>query len=152
MAAIISRNIFDDTGLARSRTAIRCDNGSGGHLIESNIIEGTDRHAIWLNGVSGVVVQNNQIGAAGQGTANTYDAIFLEANVDSCLIQDNRVRADGGARYGINVAASTCDNNVIVGNDLGGTADYGTDALNDSGTGTILSYPGDATYGDNFVS
>lgn len=39
-----------------------------------------------------------------------------------------------------------------IGNDL---RDYGdaqsTDALNDAGTGTVLTWPAHATYGDNFT-
>ena len=54
------------------------------------------------------------------------------------------------SRYGVNMAGGDC--NIVVGNDLGPSADYGTDALSTAGsTNTQLTYPADPTYGDNFT-
>lgn len=147
--------VTNNTIRSTAGSGIRIDSGSNGHDIDSNFIAVAAEHGIELNGVSRIHVHGNRLETIGGETTNTFDGILLEANVDNCHVADNWVRprtSGATTRYGINVAASTCDNNVIVGNDLGGTAGYGTDALNDSGTGTILSYPGDATYGDNFVS
>jgi hypothetical protein len=85
----------------------------------------------------------------GWDATNAYDGIVLSANVEQCLISSNLVQpAATFTRYGINIGTATCDSNVVVGNNLGGSAGYGSGPLNNAGTGTILSYTGGAV-GDN---
>lgn len=67
-------------------------------------------------------------------------------------VHNNYIQGAGQLRYGINIASSTVERAIVVGNHLGDPTDYGTDALNDDGTDTQLTYPGHATYGDNFTT
>lgn len=94
------------------------------------------------------IIKGNLLDAAYHSSDDdTYDAI--QVNSDNCLVEGNKIITDSGGglpRYGINI---TGDDNIVVGNDLRGS--YGTDPLNDAGTGTILTYPNDVTYGDNFT-
>jgi hypothetical protein len=122
--------------------------------ISDNFIDAGE-HGMDLADLSRGHIYGNTIYRPGLNTDNTFDGIRLSgASGDESYIHGNRliVFSFGNApRYGVNVSAATCENNIIVGNDLGDPADYGTDALNDAGTGTILTYPNDATYGDNFT-
>lgn len=65
--------------------------------------------------------------------SNTSDGIKLTATSDGNIIVAGSITANGG--YGINIAASTCDNNTVVfpyyNSNTSGT-------LNDAGTGTIV--------------
>lgn len=79
---------------------------------------------------------------------NTLD--IIQVNGDRNMVTANKLVPDaigGDPRYGINVVSG--NDNVVVGNDLRG-GPYGTAPIGDSGTGTILTYPG-GTYGDNFT-
>jgi hypothetical protein len=106
--------------------------------------------AIFLDGTVNCLIVDNRVLQA--GLAGGVDAVRL---VDSSYnqVRGNMILPDsaGNTRYGINVSNSGCDCNVVVGNSLGDPADYGTDALNDAGTGTWLTFPNDPAYGDNFV-
>ena len=73
----------------------------------------------------------NIIGCDFQG--NTGDNLKLTATTDNVRITSNFFYASGG--YGTNIAASTCDNNVITGNTYSLNT---TDAVNDGGTGTVI--------------
>lgn len=64
---------------------------------------------------------------------NTSDGIKLTATSDNCKILAGYITDNGG--YGINIAAATCDSNLIDQNNLS-TNTSGN--LNDSGTGTII--------------
>ena len=64
--------------------------------------------------------------------ANTSDGIKLTATTDNCRIRASKITNNGG--YGVNVAASTCDNNLI------GLSIFSNNTAgdkNDSGTGTL---------------
>lgn len=72
---------------------------------------------------------------------NTSDGVKLTATSDRCFIETSSLKGNGG--YGVNIAASTCDQNIIVGN-IFDTNTSGT--ISDSGTSTIISgnVPGSA--------
>lgn len=60
------------------------------------------------------------------------DNIKLTANSDNTSIRNSTITNSDG--FGINIAASTCDNTIIIGNNV---ADNTSGGLNDDGTGTI---------------
>lgn len=121
-----------------------------GNKITDNWVYFAEGHGIDAsNGTDGIKITNNRIQEPGQDADNTYDGIM--ANGDRNRIVDNTIIGDDSApqpRYGISVAG---DVNIVVGNSLGDPSNYGTDALNNAGTNTELTYPNDATYGDNFT-
>lgn len=81
-------------------------------------------------------------------TPAAHDSIAI--NADRVLVEGNKfVPSVGNTNSAVNVETGEC--NMIVGNDLGDTDDYATDALIDTGSNTQLFYPNDATYGDNFT-
>lgn len=86
------------------------------------------------NGGQGVelVSGNNNISINGIMNANTSDGIKLTATSDNCKISGCKITNNGG--YGVNVAASSCDNNLIS------TSFFDNNSSgnkNDSGTGTL---------------
>lgn len=126
-------------------------NGDIDMVIEGNIAYYPYRHGMELAAVSTSKVSGNLIHSPGFTTTNTYDGILLSGDSNDNYIEGNTVipLASPATRYGINLSAATCDDNIVVANDLRGT--FGTSALNDAGTGTILQLANDATYGSNFV-
>jgi hypothetical protein len=133
--------------------ALRADNGVTDTVFEHNEVHEAGTYGIRLTNIAvGTRLLGNLVRECGGNTDDTYDAIFVE-NADDVNVMLNRVipRETGNqTRYGINVGASS-DCARVVGNDLGDPAGYGTDALNDAGTDTQLSWPDDATFGDNFT-
>lgn len=123
--------------------------------ITNNYGDSVEGHGIVIEDTSGALVAGNVL--VWPDTDDSYDAIRITGASDENHITQNRPVNDlsaGGPfawRYGINIVDATCDCNIVVGNVLGATGDYGTDALNDNGSSTILFYPNDATYGDNFI-
>jgi len=100
------------------------------------------------NGGSGIemVSGNSNIVITGYNCQNNgADGIKLTATSDSILINNGFLISNTG--YGINIAASTCDNAVITGNKFSGNT---TDAVNDSGTGTVIR--GNVGVNDNTTS
>ena len=64
----------------------------------------------------------------------TNDGVRLTGNADNTVVANCRCVGNGG--YGINIATSDCDKNLIHGNIcLGNT----TGAINNLGTGTVLA-------------
>ena len=128
--------------------------------VSGNQFREVDEHGIHLEQCERVNVVGNQFAGVGEATTDTYDAIRLEDDTNRCRVEGNVVdpaqldspNLTGQPAVGIHVVDSTCDTNIVVGNDLGATSEYGSAALTDAGTGTILTYPSDATYGDNFTS
>jgi hypothetical protein len=122
-------------------------------LISDNLIRRPRFHGILIEDLDDSIISHNIVDAASWGSDNTYDGIQITATADRNMIEHNKIIPGtlNQTRYGINIAASTCDDNVVVGNDLRPSADFGTDAYNDSGTGTVNTYPAHATYGDNFT-
>jgi hypothetical protein len=92
------------------------------------------------------------IRGAGTQSDDTYDAVQINGG-SRIFVTGLTIRPEAStgelSRYGVNVVDGDC--HIVVGNDLGDPADYGTDALNDTATNTALTWPSDATYGDNFT-
>jgi len=112
------------------------------------------QHGIRLTDCSDNELSKIRIYRPGLDLNNTYDGIILEGNSDRNTIQINRILSaptSPKARFGINISASTCNDNVVVGNNLRPSANFGTDALNDAGTGTVLQWPSDSIYGSNIT-
>lgn len=126
---------------------------SGGLFIHDNFIDSMQTYGLTLDDVDNGHVHNNYFQAISAGSVNGYDAINLggSATCDDNMIHHNTVIPDSNTRYGVNVSNAVPHRTVVVGNNLGGTASYGTLPFNNSGTATVTSYPADATYGDNFV-
>lgn len=119
----------------------------------NQMVDFDESHGIHLVDCSNAVVRGNNLKVFAMTADDTFDGIHVEGNSDNNMIFDNLIETVADQlRYGVNIADSTCDNNIVVGNNLGPVADYGTGALNNAGTGTVLTYPNDATYGDNFVA
>lgn len=106
------------------------------------------------------LIAHNQVAAATDGiyVRNIEDSIIasnlvrggsltrgikLDGNSDRNLVTANIIRAITGVR----VEVSTCNDNLIVGNDLR----LATTPISDAGTGTLKTWPNHATYGDNFT-
>lgn len=150
----ISGNIINAASAEVAAIDISADL-DGDVSIEGNHIWGSIRHGIHLadgpdnEGAFNATIANNHIDSTGSQTANTYDAIHVSGAASRNYIHGNKIVPSSVTRYGINMAGSG-DCNVIVGNDLGDPDDYGTDAMA-PGSGNILTYPNDPTYGDNFT-
>lgn len=65
---------------------------------------------------------------------NVSDNFKLTATSDECRLTSCRAKSSIGG-YGINIAASTCDNNIIANNII---LSNSSGQVNDSGTGTII--------------
>jgi hypothetical protein len=84
-------------------------------------------------GIECVSGNDNILIANGLIAYNTSDGIKLTATSDNCRISACKINNNGG--YGLNIAASTCDNNVVT------TSVFSTNtsgAVNNSGTGTVV--------------
>ena len=80
-----------------------------------------------------LVSGNNNISIAnGAYEDNAGDGIRLAATSDRCFITGNSLEGNGA--YGVNIVASNCNNNLILGNNLSGNAT----AANNAGTGTLI--------------
>jgi hypothetical protein len=90
--------------------------------------------------------------AAELDAANTYDCVLIDGASDRNRVQGCKFvpAVTNSNRYAVNVAGSG-ECNIVVGNDLGDSGDYGTDAIGDTASNTQLFWPADATYGDNFT-
>ena len=152
--------IDDPTDVVIARNVVNLVGGHGINLlraarcqVKDNLVHGNFGAGILLTDSSGNMIQGNRINEVGSQTDNTEDGIRVAGNSDRNMITGNKIvpRTDSiRTRYGINIAASTCDENIVVSNDLGVQASYGTGPLNDQGTGTITTYPS-GPVGDNFV-
>jgi len=76
-----------------------------------------------------------------QDATNTYDDISVQSSTSYSTIQGNNCRAGilaNKPRYGINVVAGDCLENLVIDNDLYDDG-FGTAPFNDVGTGTKLN-------------
>ena len=64
---------------------------------------------------------------------NTSDGLKLTATSDNCKVQMSDFTGNGG--YGINIAAASCDNTIVLGNTLSGNS---SGSVNNSGTSTLI--------------
>jgi parallel beta-helix repeat protein len=141
-------NIIRDPGRVNLVSALDC-------TIDSNTLIYPGEHGIRLSASKDCLIVGNKIYGPGQNSANTYDGVFLEGDSDRNQITANKIVSDPlgfvAARYAVNISAAACNDSIVVNNDFGVTADYGTGAYNNAGTGTRNTFPGGAV-GDNFVT
>ncbi len=112
------------------------------HSVKGNVLWYPAEHGIDMIDCFDCKVGGNVIIGTGESASNTYDAIRLSGDSDRNFVGGNQIRprvASGTTRYGVNVSASTCDDNVVDGNFLGDASAYGTGDFNDAGTGTITA-------------
>lgn len=95
--------------------------------ISGNSFYGRFGNAIAIYGSDNDVSGNNLFSS----TTTSSTGIYINSAVDNCVINGNKIKSFG---TGLSVNASTCDNNVIVGNSFASC----TTTLTDSGTGTII--------------
>ena len=120
---------------------------AGNLLVGSFQFDGSCGDGIVLTDVSDSQVYGNILRDMGSEPLGTYDAIRLAGDSNRNHVHDNVVvPLAGSTRYGINVSASTCDDNVVADNMLGAAADYGTSAYNDAGTGTVTARDGNGQF------
>lgn len=107
-------------------------------------------HGIRISDCSDTTVANNRVIEPGQETSNTYDGINVLGNSDRNTFVSNTIQPGTAVvvRYGINIGTATCNDNVVVGNNFGGSALYATGPFNNAGTSTVTTYTGGAV-GDN---
>lgn len=107
--------------------------------ITGNTCQGNNHDGIKISSSSNNTVEGNTIEGNSQGTHNTDDGIILDGESDYNNIQGNTIRQGVGAnkqRYGIRINVATCDENLVITNDLynaGTTANF-----SDAGTGTVV--------------
>jgi parallel beta-helix repeat protein len=103
--------------------------------IVGNTIQGNDLYGIEFYSSSNNTVVGNSVLGNSQGSAWTFDGIYINYECDYNLISSNMIRHQDKQMYGINIASSDCDNNLVINNDLyqaGSTQDF-----YDAGTGTV---------------
>lgn len=145
--SIISELVINPTGIGLDLFALRRS------IVSDCAIYNAGEHGISLDEFStDNQIHDNLIYRPGGDTDNTFDGILLVASADDNHIHDNKIvgRSSGNQpRYAINIAASSCDCNFVVGNMGGPSTDYGTGTINDAGTNTQLFYPSHPIEGDN---
>jgi len=132
----ITGNKFDST---RNGPDVHI-NASRDVTVVGNTSETAFKDGLLLDASSTCVVADNVWQLDGHDTPNTYDGIRLSGNSDSNHISGN-ILTGTDSRYGINVSANTCDNNLVENNYLSGT--FSTAEYNDAGTGTKFGIEGD---------
>lgn len=115
-------------------------------LIHDGFIENVHHHGLIVEGVipriHDVTTEN-----VGRAAANTYDAFRLIGPMDRPALRDNDIRTPSQLRYGINIVDSGVVGAIVTDNFLDDDSDYGTAAINNNGTGTILGNFGDGSGG-----
>lgn len=110
--------------------------GDGMNITSSSNI-GIDTCSIRGNGGQGIefVSGNSDIFVSGSAVqSNASDGIKVTATSDHIIITGGcSIKSNGG--YGLNIAASTCDENLVVGNVFSSNT---TAAYTNSGTGTLI--------------
>lgn len=149
---IVSDNVVDGAGIYVEGVG---GGGQFGLSVHGNVVlEPTMMHGIELVDCTRGMVHHNSVTSLFPTDSDTYDGINVSGGTGVRVDHNTVIAADGflggTARSGINIVSGT--GHVVVGNDLGAAADYQSGPLLDGGSGTVLSYPGDMTYGDNFVA
>lgn len=124
---------------------------SGVSIISGNIFDlNTGHHGVWVLDSDRIVICDNTIKDCGNTTDNTYSGILLDGNTNGCFVHDNKVMTDGAGNlplYGIRVDDATCDDNVIVNNDLRTSSKVVGNEFSDAGTGTVAGLEASALSG-----
>lgn len=139
-------------------------------IVGGNIITGVAGRGIWTNvgasvTIPALIFDNLIFDCTGNGIEifaasemqiydnfcldNGGDGIHIEATAGDAAnnnsVFDNRCRANTG--WGVNVVNANANTNIVVGNDVRGNT-AGT--IQDTGTGTILTFAAGGAPGDNF--
>lgn len=124
-------------------------------VVALNNFAGAVNHGLTLDDSDDCDIIGNLFTSIGTGTTNTFDAIHLMTDSDRNWITGNKIVAQAAgnlARYGINVSAATCNDNIYAGNWAGPTANFGTGPYNNAGTGTLNTWPAaGGAQGDNYT-
>jgi len=107
---------------------------SSNNTVTGNTCQNNSYDGIYLGGSSNNTVAGNTCHGNGASSTSAYSNIYLCFNSDYNLISGNICRHDNVSRYGINIASSDCDYNMIEGNNL--YASGLTGDINDAGTNT----------------
>ena len=103
--------------------------------VTGNICYKNDYHGIYVDSSHHNSLCINTLTDNSQDTTNTYDDIYL-SGADYNNVQGNTCRAGVEAnkpRYGINISNATCNENLVVNNDLYDDG-FATGCINDAGT------------------
>ena len=112
------------------------DNTGGGFKISNSNNVGIENFSIKeTTGIGMEFSAGNSDTCVSDGTVDksSSDGIKLTATSDAVIILGNNIKNNGG--YGVNIAASSCDNNILSSNDFSSNS---SGDINDSGTGTII--------------
>lgn len=109
---------------------------TGKVIVRNNLCRNNTRHGILIEESSDCVVGGNSCIANDSGDTASYDGINVSGDSDNTVVTGNRCMNND--RYEINIASSTCDKTLVLGNSLLGTDHQG--ALNDSGTNTEAAH------------
>lgn len=104
-------------------------------MVNGNIIEDSGEHGIELDGTSNCSIINNIIKNVSDDTANTFDGIHLNTNVDNSNIQLNVVLGSNH-RYAVRINNANDNDNWITNNRLPTGL---TGIISDLGTATETS-------------
>ena len=121
-----------------SLATIDLDNGA--NVVSGNVFARNLGTGIEINGSNNLIVGNRIQSPGFEDLSALNDGIIVKGSRDNNTIIGNLVSSSSGKfmRYGIRVDASTCDNTVIIGNNVianGGTV---TTLISDVGTNTDL--------------
>jgi len=122
-------------------TAFRLSNIDRG-IIADNDIHGDGssfHHGIWLLDSDYVLINNNSIMTLNSQTTDaTYSGIILDGDTNNCSVTNNTIRTAGANKwlYGIRIDDSTCNDNLVEGNDLLGSCKTNGNEFSDAGTDT----------------
>ena len=122
-------------------TGIEVTSVSGGAdwIVTGNHVHDCQGNGIVVDGQRNLIANNAVQDNGGDGILVTGDYNLVTGNI----CHEN---GGGGGGYGVQIAALATANRV-VGNDLRAN---NTAPLLDGGSSSVLTYPGHATYGDNF--
>lgn len=112
----------------------------------------TQNHTLVLDGGPDNTISGNVFRRSEMQTDDTYDVVHLTGAAERTVVQGNTIAGEGGIlsnnRSGLFIDTGVLDT-IAVSNVFSDT--FGTQAIIDNGTGTLLDYPSDPTVGDNFV-
>lgn len=110
--------------------------------VNNCVIYSNEQHGIDLGQTKNSLVTNNNIYSNGYISGTDYAGIYVENDSDDNNIQGNTIRRHESPQsptYGIRLADSTCNGNIVSNNDCyqGGTS-TANGGISDAGTGTIF--------------
>ena len=131
---IISNNEF----IRNTEAAIEVYQGSNFNVITNNRIQAPGTNGIRIEDSDDNLIEGNLINGASRVTDNTNSGIFIDGNSNRNSVINNTLRRASGNQplYGIRIDDSTCDDNLVQGNDLYTSSKAAGKEVSDMGTGT----------------